>query len=158
MNNFQRIGSISNSQVGKDFEELALKYFANQNIHLKIGFSLPVGVDTFTKAHTFDLGCRDNKIIVECKSHKWTEGGNVPSAKITVWNEAMYYFLLAPRDYRKIFFILKDLNVKRGLTLGDYYVRTYKHLIPSDVEIIEFDIEMGVGKYLGMGIRDNNNG
>ncbi|WP_251405975.1 hypothetical protein [Metabacillus litoralis] len=66
---------------------------------------------------------------MECKSHKWTSGGNVPSAKLTVWNEAMYYILLAPEDYRK-FFILKDYSEKGGETLGEYYIRAYGHLIP----------------------------
>src|SRR4051794_6068799 len=109
INNFQRIGSISNSQVGRDFEESARKYFATINVALTFGHPLLVGVGEIKKAHTFDLGCNNpvnGKIIVECKSHTWTTGGNVPSAKITVWNEAMYYFSLAPRDYRKVFFIL----------------------------------------------------
>jgi hypothetical protein len=35
------------------------------------------------------------------------QGGNMTSAKMTVWNEAMYYFHVAPSSYRKIFFILK---------------------------------------------------
>ena len=78
-------------------------------------------------------------MIVECKSHRWTSGDNVPSAKLTVWNKAMYYFYLAPNGYRKIFFILRDFSIKRNETLGEYYVRTYKHLIPEDVEIMEYD-------------------
>lgn len=48
------------------------------------------------KKHSFDLGCKDKK-IVECKSHKWTSGGNIPSAKLNVWNEAMYYFFNSTR-------------------------------------------------------------
>ena len=40
---------------------------------------------------------------------------------------------------RKIFFILKDYNEKRKETLGQYYLRTYTHLIPADVEILEYD-------------------
>lgn len=51
----------------------------------------------------------------------------------------MYYFYLAPHEYRKIFFILKDMNVKRNETLGEYYIRTYKNLIPNDVEIMEYN-------------------
>ncbi|MCM3671088.1 hypothetical protein M3181_19185 [Mesobacillus maritimus] len=78
---------------------------------------------------------------MECKSHTWTASGNVPSAKITVWNEAMYYFHLAPKDYRKVFFILKDYSTKCSETLGDYYTRTHSHLIPEDVEIMEYDAD-----------------
>ena len=68
---------------------------------LDINIKLPVGIEAVTKEHAFDLGSLDQKIIVECKFHKWTAGGHVPSAKLTVWNEAMYYFVTAPKDYRK---------------------------------------------------------
>ena len=63
------------------------------------------------------------------------------SAKITVWNEAMYYFAIAPPSYRKIFFVLRDVRAKTGESLAEYYVRTYRHLIPSDVEVWEYDQE-----------------
>lgn len=142
MNNFQRVDSISNAHVGRDFEAVACDYFKQNGIHLVEGVSLPIGVNQFKKHHVFDLGNTSDigeKIIVECKSHKWTSGENVPSAKLTVWNEAMYYFLLAPTEYRKIFFILKDYSAKRNLTLGQYYLHNHKHLIPDDVEIIEYD-------------------
>lgn len=52
----------------------------------------------------------------------------------------MYYFYLAPEEFRKIFFILKDYSEKRRETLGEYYIRTFGHLIPEDVEIMEYDI------------------
>ena len=61
------------------------------------------------------------------------------SAKLTVWNEAMYYFLVAPEGYRKILLVLRDVSEKRRETLADYYVRTYGHLVPEDVEIWEVD-------------------
>jgi hypothetical protein len=63
----------------------------------------------------------------------------MPSAKMTVWNEAMYYFVCAPSGYRKILFVLRDLRSTNKEALADYYVRTYGHLIPSDVEIWEYD-------------------
>lgn len=142
INNFQRIGSTSNSQVGRDFEKMAMEYFSSSNIDLSYGYPLNIGICGVKKAHNFDLGCNNavsGKIIVECKSHTWTSSGNVPSAKITVWNEAMYNFCLAPKDYRKIFFILRDYSKKRKETLGEYYFRTYKHLIPIDVELMEYN-------------------
>jgi hypothetical protein len=98
-----------------------------------------VGIGTEKKHHRFDLGCSEQKILVECKSHRWTTGNNVPSAKITIWNEAMYYFHTAPIDYRKIMFILKDVNNKSGETLAEYYLRRYSHLIPTGVEFWEYD-------------------
>lgn len=142
MTNFQRKNTISNAHVGRDFEELALSYFLKNNVILKKGVSTPLGVSEIKKNHVFDLGNisgLSEKILVECKSHTWTTSGNVPSAKLTVWNEAMYYFYLVPNYYRKIFFILKDYNEKRKETLGEYYIRTYRHLIPDGVEVMEYD-------------------
>ncbi|WP_225340445.1 hypothetical protein [Lysinibacillus capsici] len=141
MNNFQRVGSISNAHIGRDFEEAAHVYFTAQGYQIIKDVALPIGLER-KKNHRFDLGTpsyAEGKIIIECKSHRWTSGDNVPSAKLTVWNEAMYYFHLAPADYLKIFFILRDYSNKRNETLGEYYIRTYGHLIPSDVEILEYD-------------------
>ncbi len=77
--------------------------------------------------------------IVECKTHTWTKGGYVPSAKLANWNEAMYYFACAPSKFRKIFFVLRDVKNKTGESLAEYYIRQYRHLIPCRVEIWEFD-------------------
>lgn len=141
MANFQRVGEKSNASVGSAFETKAFHYFVSEGLKLELHYKLDVGVSTQKKAHAFDLGSAEDKIIVECKSHKWTAGNNVPSAKLTVWNEAMYYFHIAPSDYRKVFFILHDYSGKRKETLGEYYIRTYGHLIPDDVEIMEFNEE-----------------
>lgn len=140
MTNFQRKHAISNAHVGRDFEAVAHLYFTAQGYEVIKDVALPIGLER-KKNHRFDLGTPPNaanKIIIECKSHRWTSGDNVPSAKLTVWNEAMYYFYLAPPDYRKIFFILRDESEKRKETLGEYYIRTYGHLIPKDVEIMEY--------------------
>jgi hypothetical protein len=137
--NFQRIGSPSNTQVGNAFEADARAFFAAQGIMLIPGLSVPVGIHNAKKHHKFDLGSENPPILVECKSHTWTKTGNMPSAKITVWNEAMYYFHAAPAQYRKILFVLKHSHVKKQLTLAAYYLRTYAHLIPDGVEIWEYD-------------------
>jgi hypothetical protein len=84
------------------------------------------------KHHRFDLGASAPAALVECKSHTWTQSGNMPSAKLTVWNEAMYYFHIAPKHYRKIFFMLKHLRCE--ISLATYYLAKYEHLIPEDVE------------------------
>jgi hypothetical protein len=136
---FQRVGSISNSHVGRDFELVAQKCFALQDVHLQLGHAVPVGIGAKKKMHAFDLGCSDQKVLVECKSHRWTAGHNIPSAKLTVWNEAMYYFHTAPEGYRKILFVLRDLRRGTGESLCCYYMRTYSHLIPDDVEFWEYD-------------------
>jgi len=139
INNFQRIGSISNTRVGSDFESIAQAVLATAGIQVEKRFRLPVGINAKKKVHSFDLGSASPPIIVECKSHRWTTGGNMPSAKMTVWNEAMYYFSVAPTEYRKILFVLRDHHQKRGVTLAEYYLDRHSHLIPEGVEIWEYD-------------------
>ena len=138
VNNFQRLGSTSNSHVGQDFETVAQDYFHQKGISLRNSFSVLIGVSS-KKDRKFDLGSDNPPVLVECKSHTWTQGGNIPSAKITVWNEAMYLFLLAPKRFQKVLFVRRDFSERRGVSLAEYYVRNYGHLIPGDVEIWEYD-------------------
>ena len=147
---FQRIGSKSNSQVGRDFEEVARSFFASKGVHLVHGKKVAIGISGHKKLHNFDLGCEEKKWLVECKSHRWTSGRNVPSAKMTIWNEAMLYFYAAPNKYKKIMFVLKDMNTERNETLLQYYMKTYFHLIPRDVEFWEFDEETGSAARVGI--------
>lgn len=145
-NNFQRIGSVSNAHVGRDFESIAKEYFQKQGMMLEANYSVPVGAGQEKKKRQFDLGSLEPPVLVECKSHRWTSGDNIPSAKITVWNEAMYYFHLAPQKYRKVLFVLCDYSQKRGQSLTEYYLRNYGHLIPVGVEIFEYDEDSGAVK------------
>lgn len=140
---FQRIGSVSNAHVGRAFELIAQKAFALRDIHLQLGHAVDVGIGDLKKPHTFDLGCSSQKWLVECKSHRWTSGHNIPSAKLAVWNEAMYYFYAAPPEYRKVLFVLKDLRRGTGESLSSYYLRTHRHLVPDGVEFWEYDEATG---------------
>ncbi|SEG12009.1 hypothetical protein [Nitrosomonas ureae] len=140
---FQCVGSSSNAHVGREFEHIAYRFFLQQGLHLYPGHIVEVGVGSTKKAHAFDLGCSEQKVVVECKSHRWTAGHNVPSAKLTVWNEAMYYFHVSPPDYRKIMFVLKDLRRGGGESLASYYLRTYNHLVPVGIEFWEYDESIG---------------
>jgi hypothetical protein len=146
MTNFQRSGSISNAHAGKDFEAKAKSFFAAQGVILDNNITLELGIEGKKKAHKFDLGNHTNKIIVECKSHTWTESENIPSAKMTTWDQAMYYFYAAPKGYRKIFFVLKHYSKKHKQTLAAYYLRINDHLIPSDVEFWEYDEVAKIGQ------------
>ena len=143
--NFQRKDSKSNAHAGKLFELQILDFFnETYNLELIENIKVPVGISTQTerKLKAFDLG-KVGEVVVECKSHKWTETENAPSAKMATWNEAMFYFHLVPVGYRKIFVVEKSLNSKRNITLAKYYLNTHGHLIPDDVEIWEFcSIEM----------------
>jgi hypothetical protein len=140
--NHQRIGSISNAHAGREFEALARTYFSTfEGLHLQPSFPVNLGHAGRTKSHRFDLGSQDPAVLVECKSHNWTVSGNMPSAKVTVWNEAMYYFHLAPSHYRKVLFVLDARHSRQGQSLAEFYLRTCGHLIPPGVSIAEYNLE-----------------
>jgi hypothetical protein len=138
MNNFQRVGSISNAHVGREFEEAARVFLAGTGILLRPNFVAPVGFKV-KKSHKFDLGSEDPPILVECKSYTWTSGGNSPSAKIRGMNEAMLLFSVALPHYRKILFLLRHLL--NGVSLAGHYLKNQGHLVGPDVEIWEFDLD-----------------
>jgi hypothetical protein len=149
MTNHQRIGAISNAHAGREFEAEALAYFAErEGLNLLPSFSVPLGVSGTKKPHSFDLGSQEPAVLVECKSHNWTVTGNMPSAKVTVWNEAMYYFHLAPLHFRKILFVLEACHARRSETLAEYYVRANGHLVPADVSILEYNPTTKVSRYV----------
>jgi hypothetical protein len=137
-NNFQRVGSISNSHVGREFEQAAREFFATTGIPLKPNFSVPVG-HLKKRLHKFDLGSEEPPILIECKSYKWTSSGNSPSAKIRGMNEVMLLFSVTPAHYRKILFVLR--HFRKGISLAAYYITTQGHLVGPGIEIWDFDIE-----------------
>ena len=139
MSNFQREGSTSNSHVGRAFEERARKVLAKHGLRLESGHRVPCGLGPVRKKHAFDLGSGNPKVIVECKSHTWTSGGNVPSAKMKNWAEAMFYFHMAPPEYRKLFVVERSVRPGRPESLLAYFLRTQAHMIPPDVEFRELD-------------------
>lgn len=141
MSNFQREGSASNAHIGRAFEERAQKVLAERGLQLKSDHNVACGLGARKKNHAFDLGSDMPKVIVECKSHTWTSGGNVPSAKMTNWAEAMFYFHMAPRNYRKIFFVERSVRSGRSESLLEYFLRTQAHMIPPEVEFWELDGE-----------------
>lgn len=151
MTNFQRVGSISNTAVGSDFERLAVGALAAAGIVVTPRFAVPVGVGRLKKDHCFDFGSAHPPVLVECKCHRWTISGNAPSAKLTVWNEAMFYFAVAPSGFRCILFVLRDYSAGHQQTLAEHYLRRYQHLVPADVEFWEFDEADGTCRVLKPG-------
>ncbi len=146
-NNFQRVGFAHNAGVGRHFEEIACRFFLErEGLTLQPNLAVDLGVSEKKKSHRFDLGSETPATIVECKSHTWTRGGKMPSAKMTVWNEAMYYFHLAPTCFRKIMFVLK--HDRAGGSLASYYLKTHAHLVPDSVEFWEFDTDLSTGSRL----------
>lgn len=142
---FQRKGGLSNAAVGAAFEEQVQVFFASFGIGLTPSIPVPLGFSS-QKNHAYDLGCVDQRILVECKSHTWTATHKVPSAKMTTWDQAMLYFHATPGNYRMILCVLRDYCEHRKETLADYYIRTHGHLIPPGVEIWELDSTSGHGK------------
>uniref|UniRef100_E1T7F7 Uncharacterized protein n=1 Tax=Burkholderia sp. (strain CCGE1003) TaxID=640512 RepID=E1T7F7_BURSG len=135
----QRLDAISNTHAGREFEARARRFYAERGIDLQTNHKVLIGTGAEKKNRAFDLGCSERRMIVECKSHRWTGGSNIPAAKITVWNEAMYYFSLAPGDYKKVMFVLRHECEKRRITLASYYLKNYGHMVPPDVEFWEYD-------------------
>ena len=120
---------------------LALKYFSENKINLQQKYKINVGIGKYKKIHEFDLG--NNEYLIEYKSMSWTKSDNVPSAKIHSWNEAMYYFTIAPKKYKKIFFVEMFYSQKRTKTLLQYYIEKYYHLIPNDVFLYDYYTKNG---------------
>ncbi|MFY9158372.1 hypothetical protein [Aquirufa ecclesiirivi] len=126
---------------GKEFEKKSALAFENsEDIKLLRNFKIELGIKV-QKHHYFDFGCSISKIIIECKNHSWTKSGNIPSAKMSIWNEAMFYFCLAPNEYRKILIVRNQKNAEKNKSLVEYYLKTYPHFIPKNVEIWEYDVE-----------------
>lgn len=97
----QRKGAISDAHVGRAFENAAKTFFSSTGFELNLDFKVPIGIGSVKKDHAFDLGCPDQEVIVECKSHRWSSCDKVPGAKLTVWNEVIHCFTIAPNPYRK---------------------------------------------------------
>lgn len=130
-------GERATTPTGAVLETLAREFFAKRGVQLRRHVTVDVGAAAVKRPHKFDLGSESPRVLVECKSHTWTAGGNAPSAKLTIWNEAMYYFSVAPPDYRKVLFVSR--SERGGETLAQHYIRRYGHLIPAGVELWEFD-------------------
>ena len=131
----------SSPHKGLAFEQLVKEHFATKEsepVQLDRRFKLPVGF-TKLKDRIFDLGLEDPPMLIECKASSWTRSDYVPSGKLHAWNEAMLYFSLAPSKYRKVLCVKRAYSKKKKQTLGEYYVKTYGHLIPPDVAVIEID-------------------
>ena len=125
------MGNADNPSTGARFEAAVQAFFRSKGLDLHRDYSVDVGAGSTPKSRKFDLGSGRPATLVECKSHTWTEGGNAPSAKLSVWNEAMFYFLVAPPSYRKILAVLA--HSRQGETLAEHYVKRFRHLVPPGI-------------------------
>ena len=130
-------------QTSQQFRAMVFDYFEHKGIGLKRGLTLNIGAASFKRPHVFDFGSETHRLIIECKSNSWAKDGTVPRSKLMTYNAIMYYFLLAPVDFRKLLALRRV--VRTGQTLGQYYVLHYRHLIPYGVELWEFEQDTGLG-------------
>ena len=77
------MASADNPRTGAEFERQVQAFFAKQGLLLQTSLTVEVG-GAVKRPHKFDLGSETPPVLVECKCHVWTEGGHVPSAKLTV--------------------------------------------------------------------------
>jgi hypothetical protein len=135
---------MSNVERGEEFASAVGRYLSGMCLKLQPEYSVPVGIGSkATKDHRFDFG--SSEILVECKCYGWTEGGNSPSAKNSMLNEAMIYFHSTPGTFRKMIFLPKTVKagVRNPETFAEYYVRLHGHFIPASVEVWELDVQGG---------------
>ncbi|MDA2929034.1 hypothetical protein MYX84_03635 [Acidobacteria bacterium AH-259-O06] len=139
--------SVNNNVRGSAFQLDAQKILSRYlGVDLLMEQPIPIGHPP--KAHRFDLASSDSKFVGECKDYHWTEGGNVPSAKISTLNEAVLYLLQLPTGTRRFAVLPRSVHPSRGETLAEYYHRTYRHLL-GDIRIFELDADTNGVKKLG---------
>ncbi len=102
-----------NPGTGAECERLVQAFFAKQGLSPVPSVSIPVGVRAAKKMHKFDRSCETPPVLVECKCHVWIDGGDAPSAKLTVGNEPMLYFIGAPAKYRELLVVQRSLRGER---------------------------------------------
>ena len=74
---FQRVGAISNTHAGRDFQDAAQAFLVGIGLALEREFAVAVG-HAMKKLHRFDLGSAAPPVLVDCKSYTWTSGGQFP--------------------------------------------------------------------------------
>lgn len=126
-----------NPGVGKKFQNRVLS-IARERFGTNFIEEHPIQVGKPAKNHRFDVVSEDNKIVIECKCYTWTNGNNVPIAKMATLNAAVLYMLWLPEDTHKIFAMKKDVRHRTSETLAGYYCRTHGHLL-GDIEVWEID-------------------
>ncbi len=144
------MANSDNPGRGAAFEAAVRAFFMQrEQLSLVRNFIVDVGAASKLRPRRFDLGSAAPAVLVECKRHTWTEGGNAPSAKLTCWNEAMHYFAIAPAAYRRILAVHRSLRA--GESLAAHYIRRFDHLVPRGVEIWEIDPSSSSGDCIYVG-------
>lgn len=130
-----------NYSKGKDFQIILQKVLSN---HFGVEFEMerPFLIGNPAKEHRFDLVSTDSKIIVEVKNYTWTESGLIPSAKISILNETVFFLQHTPKDHTKILLMRSVKHPKKNETLAQHYVGRYGHLL-NGVKVMEYNQDIG---------------
>lgn len=127
-----------NTGKGRDFQKLAALIIGDYfGVRFTLEQPIPIGIPP--KNHKFDLVSEDQQYIGESKNLSWTEGGNIPSAKMESINEAVFYLQHIPKDKKRFVVMRRDIDDKHSESLAEYYFRIDKHLL-NGVLIIEIDV------------------
>ena len=138
-----------NLRRGREFQAtVAAALEKHWGVPFDMEVAYPIGNPA--KAHRFDLVSTNRKYVGETKSYTWTETGNMPSAKVTCINEAVFYLSHLPSDLTRFVAMLRDVRPRTGEPLADYYYRTYRHLL-NGVLILEIDPVAGGVREVGDG-------
>lgn len=134
-----------NTSIGKKFQndvDTCLSKEFGQGFIPEV--ALPIG--TPAHPHKFDLVSADHTIVVECKCYTWTDGGNIPSAKIATLDEALFYMSFLPDEVIKIIALNKAETPGKTETFAAYFYRMRKHLL-RNVQVYEIDSSGGIKVY-----------
>lgn len=128
-----------NTAKGRTFQKMAGEILTD---YFRVTFYTEhsVTIGNPPKKHKFDLVSEDLRYVGESKNYCWTEGGNIPSAKMGFLNEAVFYLQHLPKETRRFVVMRRDIHPKRGESLAEYYFRINQHLL-NEVFIIEIDTE-----------------
>lgn len=126
-----------NPGVGRRFQEEAASILG-EFFRTKFELEKPIPIGSPAKNHKFDCVSENSEIVAECKCYTWTDTGNVPSAKMTALNEAVFYLLFLPEKTIRFIVLKKAVYTKRHETLAEYYSRINNHLL-GEVGILEID-------------------
>jgi hypothetical protein len=130
-----------NTSKGRNFQKKAAEIL-EQHFGVSFRIECPVPIGNPPKKHKFDLASHDGRYIGESKNYSWTEGSNVPSAKMGFITEAVFYLQHLSETIERFVVLRKDVDSKHKWSLAEYYFRTKSHLLKG-VFIIEIDVETG---------------
>lgn len=103
----------ANTGKGRSFQEAAAILLSD---HFGVTFFLEqaISIGLPPKPHRFDLVSNDGKYVCETKNYCWTEGGNVPSAKMGFLNEAVFYLQHISTSPFRYIVLRRDCHLKKG--------------------------------------------